>query len=216
VGQYLRLYRLSPEWAVEMLSGRKGVGDLKERIPESPIYSDPFSGIDSGEDPRQPSPLDRIDVRAPSSIIDWERNQLFIGRYYRTVADMLTGEFHNELGLERRFEVALDETEDPLDWAVFGRRICGWEIDLPLRYCTPSDLPLITEALQSLSNADLRSNLLRIAEEFPYDPEKNRSGYKADQAQYRLDHLLPYLLSNMRTFYKKADGNEEFVIHRIG
>jgi hypothetical protein len=216
MGQYLNLYRLPPEWAVEMLSGRQSIGDLREGNAESPIYMLQSVEEDNTGASRQVVPLDQIDIRFPSGALDWERNQLYVGRYYREVADMLTGSFHGLHQQDSTFEVGLDETDEPLDWAVFGRRICGWRIDLPLRYSTPADLSAITTSLAALTNVDLRSNMHRVAKQHPYDSRQCLMGYSPGEADERLDDFLPNMLANLRAFFQRAKKRREFVVHHIG
>jgi len=216
MGQYLTLYRLSPEWAVEMLSGRQSVGDLREGNAQSPIYMfQPVEENNTGTS-RQAVPLDHVDIRCPPEALVWERNQLYMGRYYRSVADMLTGYFHGLHQQDSTFEVGRDETDEPLDWAVFGRRICGWKIDLPLRYNTPTDLSTTTRALEALSNVDLRSNMYRVAEHHPYDSRQCPMGYSPGEADERLDEFIPDLIANLNEFFQRAKAGGEFVVHHIG
>jgi len=216
MGQYLNIYRLPPEWAVEMLSGRQGVGDLKEGNAASPIYIFQSSRQNGTGTPQRALSLDRIDIQFPLDTLDWERHQLYIGRHYRPVADMLTGYFHGLHQRDSTFEVALDETDEPLDWAVFGRRICGWRIDLPLRYNAPTDLLAITDALAALTDEDLRSNIHRVAGNHPHDPQQCPMGYLPEAADDRLNDFLPHLLTNLGEFFQRAEKAGEFVVHQIG
>jgi len=215
MGQYLTLYRLPSEWADEMLSGRHGRGDLTEGNTASPIY-DHESPLNSTSAPQISSSLDSVDVRRAPDSLNGERHQLYVGRFYHSVADMLTGSFHGAHAHGPTFDVGRNETDDPLDWAVFGRRICGWQIDLPLRYSNPSDLPRIIVALSEQTNDHLRANLYRVAERDPRPQQRSGRGYAPGEADDRIDDFLPHLLPNLRTFVRKAEQAGEFVVHHIG
>jgi hypothetical protein len=215
MGQYLNLYRLSPEWAVEMLSGRQGRGDLTEGNAASPIYDhgSPMNGTGASQ---TSSSIDSVDIRRAPDTLDWERHKLYVGRFHHSVADMLTGSFHGGHAKAPTFDVECDETDDPLDWAVFGRRICGWQIDLPLRYSNPSDLPPIIVALSERTNDHLRANLYRVAERYSHPRQRSGRGYAPGEADDRLDDFLPHLLPNLCTFFRRAEQAGEFVVHHIG
>jgi hypothetical protein len=216
MGVYLNVYRLSPEWAVEALSGRQDMGDLKEGDPDSPIYVFRSSGNSEHLDGRLTHPLDQVDVRNRPEAICPDRNQLHVGRRYQAVADMLTGRFHSHENADCPFEVSTSETDDPLDWAVYGRRICGWREDFPLRYSTPSDLQAITDALADLTTESVRENLHHVAQTYPYNYPRCMDGYKHGAAEDFLDDFLPYLLPNLREFFGRAQAAGEFVVHHIG
>lgn len=184
---------------------------LKEENSDSPIFV-PWSELKTAS----PHFLDRVGVHCSPTFLETRWHRLYVGRRFRQIADMITGAYHGSDHPDRPFSTRSTETDDPRDWAVFGRRICGWGQDVPLRYNNPSDVDAIVDALGAITPQQMRQNLTQVAARYPYDRSVRPMGYEAGRAEEIYEHLMPHLLPNLQTFFARAQQEHEFVIHDIG
>lgn len=209
----MSLFRLRAEWCVEAVSGRQGIGDLREGNSDSPIYC----RLDQSPNESSRSGMGSVRIRSSPDLVELSHHELCIEKRFGPLADMLNGEFHSYENPDRPFSPGTVETDDPLDWAVYGRRICGWDHgDLPLRYSSPPDVCEIVEALQDVTPEQMWENLKRVAEQYPYGRPKWSTGYKPGEAKEWHDYLMPHALPNLRNFFEEAQRESEFVVHHLG
>lgn len=139
---------------------------------------------------------------------------LYPGKAYRLLIEALTGR-HRGPFAGARFE---DESDDPRFWALYGARLVGWEwSERPLRYSLPGDLGAIRQALDTLTDADLRANIIRAYNNPPPEvdayptPPVSLEGCLQSFDEKLTGRFSPAL----RRFYAAAQDEEEIVVHWI-
>jgi len=207
MGNRLSAYRLSAEWAAELISGHEPLDYLEYRVEGSPL------------NPRvvdQPPPYNGI-TSSPEVFNHAYPRITFGQRAHRLIADMLTGEYHFWDHDEQPFSASETETEDPRDWAVYGRRICGWIAGVfPRRFSNPDDVAQIDEALAKVGNREMAENHQSVAQRFASETYAGSYGEEPPPVGLRLENPEEYArktLANLRGFFERARANEEFVVH---
>ena len=209
MGNHLSAYRLPAEWAAELISGHEPLDYLEYLVPESPIYAPPEAERHLAHG-----------VAMNPEDFDHSVRRLGFGRHERRIADMLNGEYHFWDNDERPFSRGETETDDPLEWAVYGRRVCGWlATAMPYRFSNPSDVPQIAETLAGVTPAEMSDNYRNVVQQFPpptYQSGYGESGTPGVIVDLRVDDPVEYArktLANLCGFYDRARANEEFVVH---
>ena len=138
MGTYLSTHRFPLVWAVDLLSNRRDIGDIKRERWDLIENGHTFWLDDRPSDAPRKLDLDRFYVRA---------------------LDAMTGTLHDSLFYEFVHD-DYGESDDPRFWAIYGARRIGWDHpDIPFRYSLPSDVQGITDRLEAMTTNDVRSHV---------------------------------------------------------
>jgi hypothetical protein len=198
MGSYLSLVRLPIGVAVDLLTGRCSITDVKRTHPE------------------------RINGRGRSYEL-WMEEQpertpyaLFFAKQYVQPLDALTGEVHDRFAREFRY----DESDDPCFWMVYGARLVGWYAGsdrplpygyvFPLRYSLPEDVEAINDQLASITEKSLRERIERI---LTLESDRYASEYIQN---WMRETVAVKLLPALRQFYSTAKREKEIVVYWLG
>jgi hypothetical protein len=189
MGTYLSTHRFPLVWAVDLLSNRRDIGDIKRER---------WDLIENGY-------TFWLDDR-PS---DTPR-KLDLDRYYVRALDAMTGTLHDSL-FDEFVHDDHEESDDPRFWAIYGARRIGWDhTDYLLRYSLPSDVQRITDRLGTMTTEDVRDHVDAV---IPADAERYGSSVAK---QWMREQAVPKLLPTLRRFYDAALREEEIVIYWLG
>lgn len=198
MGSYLSLVRLPLGVAVDLLTGRCSITDVKRTHPE------------------------RINGRSRSYEL-WMEEQpeqdpyhLYFDRRYVEALDALTGNVHSRFAREFRD----DEPDDPCFWMVYGARLVGWHAGsdrplpygyvFPLRYNLPEDVEAINDQLASMTQGQLRNRIEQVL-----STESDR--YASEHRQTWMSETVTVkLLPALRQFYGAARQEDEVVVAWLG
>lgn len=197
MGSYLSLVRLPLGVAVDLLTGRCSITDVKRTHPE------------------------RINGRSRSYEL-WMEEQpeqdpyhLYFDRRYVRALGALTGKVHDRFA--REFFVD-EEPKNPCFWMMYGARLVGWNNVMeepalsygyvfPLRYSLPEDIAAINEQLASMTQEQLRDRIEQILK-----TESDRYASEYTQNWMR-ETVAVKLLPALRQFYSTAKQEKEIVVY---
>lgn len=194
MGTYLSTPRLPLSWAVDLLTGRREIVDLKRGQSERMEGAYTFW-------------LDDPPEVAPYS--------LDFSKFYKRAIDAMTGTLHDRFAREFRH----DEPDDPRFWSIYGARRVGWEEDdlmreagyiFPFRYSLPEDIWAIVDQLESMTEEDLRRNVEQVI-------EASDDRYASEVAQrWMREQAAVKLLPTLRQFYEAAQKEGDVVVYWLG
>ena len=198
MGSYLSLVRLPLGVAVDLLTERCSITDVKRMHPE------------------------RINGRSRSYKL-WMEEQpeqdpyrLYFGKRYVQPLDALTGKVHGRFA----HEFGDGEPNDPCFWMVYGARLVGWHVMnepalsygyvFPLRYSLPEDIAAINDQLASVTEERLQN---RIEQVLKTESDRYSSEYTQN---WMRETVSVKLLSALRQFYSTAKREKEIVVYWLG
>lgn len=198
MGSYLSLVRLPIGVAVDLLTGRCSITDVKRTHPE------------------------RINGRSRSYEL-WMEEQpeqdpyrLYFDRRYVEALDALTGNVHSRFARE----FGDNEPNDPCFWMVYGARLVGWHVMnepalsygyvFPLRYSLSGDIAAINDQLASMTEEQLRDRIEQVlkTESDRYASEHRRT--------WMWETVAVKLLPALRQFYSTTKREKEIVVYWLG
>jgi hypothetical protein len=189
MGTYRSIPRLPTDWAVDLLSNRRDIGDIRRERWDLIENGHTFWLDDRPSDAPRKLDLDRFYVRALDAMTGTPHDSLF----YEFV--------HDDHG----------EADDPRFWAIYGARRIGWDHpDIPFRYSLPSDVQRISDRLREMTTEDVRDHV-----DVVIAAGEDRYGSSVAK-RWMHEQAVPKLLPTLRRFYDAALREEEIVIYWLG
>ena len=190
MGTYLSLPRLPVDWAVDLLTGRHEIVDLKRGQPERMMERERMYMFWVEEEP------DKVPY------------MLDFNKFYKRAVDTMTGTVHDRFAREFRH----DEPDDPLFWSIYGARRIGWNPKdvFPFRYSLALDIRAIVDQLAAMTEEDIRQNVEQVIE-----ASDERYGSEVTQRWMR-EQAAVKLLPTLRQFYGAAQEEGDIVVYWLG